>query len=270
MENRKKISLDEIKKIQLNILKYVAEFCESRNINYFLAYGSLLGAIRHKGYIPWDDDIDIAMFREDFETFTKEYSKGEHIYKLYYFQREKSYPYPFAKISSIKTILFEESDLDFEKFGVNIDLFPLDYLPKNIILRKITFFEIYLLKKMWFLKFLPINKNRCLYKNLILFFGKKTLKFININLIIKKIIEKSTKYKDTESGLIANLVWGDGECEVIDKKNLEKIDKGFFEDTYYNIPFNYHLYLSKIYGDYMKFPREKERISHHKYMAYWK
>ena len=79
----KQITLEELKRIQLSILDRVAEFCEKNAINYWLDCGTLLGAVRHKGYIPWDDDIDIGMLRPDYDRFLKTFNEKNDVYKVY-------------------------------------------------------------------------------------------------------------------------------------------------------------------------------------------
>ena len=93
----KKIALDEMKRIQVDILKDVHQFCIENNIHYTLIFGTLLGAIRHKGYIPWDDDIDIAMMRPDYEKFVASYKHKEGWYHVYDFRKDKLTHAPFLK-----------------------------------------------------------------------------------------------------------------------------------------------------------------------------
>ena len=79
----KKLTLDEVKKIQLEILAYIDSFCKNNNISYFINYGTLLGAVRHKGFIPWDDDIDISMDREHYNMFIEKFNEDSSKYKIY-------------------------------------------------------------------------------------------------------------------------------------------------------------------------------------------
>ncbi len=102
----KELLSDELKRIQLDILRNVHKFCLEHNINYSLAYGTLLGAVRHKGFIPWDDDIDIMMLRNDYDRFIKEYPESDE-YGLCCFEKDTNYPYSFAKVQDKKTSLIE-------------------------------------------------------------------------------------------------------------------------------------------------------------------
>ena len=103
---KKEINVEELKQIQLNILKFVDKFCKENNLKYYLAYGTLLGAVRHKGYIPWDDDIDIIMFREDYEKFVTTFKDVN--YKVFATEVNSKYPYPFAKVGDTRTYFEEE------------------------------------------------------------------------------------------------------------------------------------------------------------------
>src|SRR5690625_114441 len=125
----KALDLEEIKQIQLSILRRVAFFCKQHDIAYFLCGGTLLGAVRHKGFIPWDDDIDIMMPRPSYEKFLKEF-KYEHL-SLYHYKKTKNYGYPFIKIGEDRTVLretFIKKNID---MGVFIDVFPIDGFPKK-------------------------------------------------------------------------------------------------------------------------------------------
>ena len=120
-------NLSEIKKIELDILRAFRSFCEKNSLRYFLAYGTLLGAVRHGGFIPWDDDIDVAMPRTDYERFLKEFR--DERYEVYDLSK-KGYFYPFAKLCDTTTVLIEEMSVK-NSIGVYIDIFPMDGIADN-------------------------------------------------------------------------------------------------------------------------------------------
>ena len=122
---KRKIDVDELKRIQLDILKQVDKFCRNNDITYYLAYGSLLGAVRHKGYIPWDDDIDIVMPRPDYERFKDEFNASEKNYKVRDYEIDNTFLYPSSKVEFVKSEL-KEFVKHPSKLGVNIDIFVLD------------------------------------------------------------------------------------------------------------------------------------------------
>lgn len=109
-----RLSSDEIKRIELNILLKFDDYCQENNLRYYLAGGTLLGAIRHKGFIPWDDDIDVCMPRPDYERFIRSYSQAQYCYKLKSGYL-KNFSAPFTKVIDIRTKVlsqFNESDVD--------------------------------------------------------------------------------------------------------------------------------------------------------------
>ena len=108
--NGREISPAELKTIQLDILDAVAEFCEARGIHYFLDSGTLLGAVRHKGYIPWDDDIDIAMPREDYDRFMKVFNSEQQRYRFCCPEIDPEFYYGYGKIVDPKTVLYEPDE----------------------------------------------------------------------------------------------------------------------------------------------------------------
>ena len=125
----KEISFEESKKLELDILLAVADFCNKNNLTYFLAYGTLIGAIRHKGFIPWDDDIDIQMPREDYNKFIETFSHERY--------KTIAPGTPLSKHSFVKVIDTETVKIEAHKkykkgfLGVDIDIFPLDGTPSD-------------------------------------------------------------------------------------------------------------------------------------------
>ena len=117
-----KLDTDTVKEIQMDILSSVDTFCKENNIRYFISGGTLIGAVRHKGYIPWDDDIDIMMLRKDYNKFVHDFgTKGK--YCVLAPELNMHFPFPFAKVEDTSTVLIENMATPWE-MGINIDVFP--------------------------------------------------------------------------------------------------------------------------------------------------
>jgi lipopolysaccharide cholinephosphotransferase len=132
------ITQDELKSIQLDLLQKTADFCEANGIRYFLCGGTLLGAIRHKGYIPWDDDIDIVMPRPDYERFCKTFNQPDSVYKVKSLLTHPDYACAFAKVYDNRTML-KELHYKGVHFGVYIDVLPVDGVKDSAQIKKIMF-----------------------------------------------------------------------------------------------------------------------------------
>ena len=122
----KYLSMDEIKLIELEILQYIHDFCVKNDIKYFINYGTLIGAVRHKGFIPWDDDIDICMFRKDYEKFIDLFSKDDGIYKILSLETDDKYYNNFMKVINSKTKIEDERNYKTYDLGIFVDIFPID------------------------------------------------------------------------------------------------------------------------------------------------
>lgn len=266
MNQMRELTLPDIRNIQLRILKYVADFCDRENLVYYLGYGTLLGAVRHKGYIPWDDDIDIVMPRRDYETFIKSFSSSKYAVKSHYL--DAKYPFPYVKVSFENSVLKENMDIHYD-LGINIDVFPLDEFPASKAQRKKLYNQIDILQKILQIKIITPNPNRKFYKNIILRIGKILLTPISYSYIIKKINSKAMTYNENQDrsymGCVLESYSIDDIMEKVvfgDRTTLE------FEGHKFLAPEKYHEYLSNMYGNYMELPPEEYRKTHHDYKAF--
>lgn len=268
----KEIKVEELKQIQINILDEVDAFCRSNNIDYYLSYGTLIGAVRHKGYIPWDDDIDILVQRKDYNKLISEFNKHRNgDVKIIDKSINSSYYHPFAKAVDTSTIMMEELN-DACEIGVYIDIFPLDELPNDDKKINQLFWKIKRCRDMITLKTVPIKKDRELYKNIVLFVSQLLLKPISVRSLVAKIDILAQTYNGTKGcskvGNLTILVYG--KREIWEKTDYEYVIELEFEGKKYMAPSGYHAILSKTYGDYMQLPPLEKQISHHHFKAYKK
>ncbi len=265
------IKLDELKKIQLDILVFIDDFCEKNNINYWIDCGTLLGAVRHKGYIPWDDDIDIGMLREDYDKFMKIFNNccNNSKYKFISYETDKNWPFPFGKVLDITTILYEPDKKHGMESSVYVDVFPYDNAPddKKEIYNMFKKRDLYtkLMKLQRFSSFYVEKKNKynfIRYPFHILmqvfpddFFVRKSIK------LSKKCISEKTKYVGNFTSFSK---------QYCNKSVFSSFIKLEFEGKKFNAPIGYDEWLKSFYGDYMKLPPVEKQISHHRYEAYHK
>lgn len=269
----REITTYELKTILVDMLVDIDEFCAANNIKYFLAYGTLLGAVRHQGFIPWDDDIDIMMPRPDYERFVSCFNKCSHRNDIAVidYRMEKEYYLPYAKIINKRTEVAEEVRSSLH-LGVYIDVFPLDIMPNDMIAARKEFKSLSLYRNLLDLKNMITRRDRFFLKNLIIILGNAFLKIISKSHIITMIDKRARKNEGHGNPqLLANTVLGVyGEREIMSSEWLKKGVKAIFENHEFMIPGEYHQILTQLYGDYMKLPPVEKRISHHSFNAYWK
>lgn len=251
------ISVEERKKIQLQILIEVDLFCREHGIKYMIAYGTLLGAIRHKGYIPWDDDIDINMPINDMIRFKNEF----HSETLKYcdVDTEPHYEYSFSRIAYTPT--YSKKGLISRKYGICIDLYPVVGLPDTKEKIEQFFKET---KELLTIRMKKINRRNHAVKllpiNSILGFDDLMRKYRDQ---IFKYPYEGSKYFFHNGGPIA---W----YQVFDYDVFENQVEVEFEGHKFMAPANYHEYLTQCYHDYMTLPPEDKRHIGHGGVYYWR
>ena len=267
MKNLKPLEMEEIKKIELNILTEFADFCEKNNLKYYLGYGTLLGAVRHKGFIPWDDDIDVLMPRPDYNRFIELTGFNpikENLETRLYKACLHPNIYPFAKLIDNSTIVFEKGKSKKNISGLWIDIFPLDGYPEDKSKAYALFDKYQKLRKLQDLATTnPFYINQSLIKKII-----KTLilspaaKLYGIKKICAKIDLLAQTFSYEDSKALADFTWGDNTEAYILKNELEPSVELEFEGRNFRVPGGWDAYLKRLYGNYQELPPEDQRIPH--------
>lgn len=272
-----RIDIESIRNIQISILDFIVDFCEKNNITYFLCGGTLLGAIRHNGFIPWDDDIDIMMPRKDYNRFVLNFPFHSH-YKILHNKINKNYPLVYATVNDNRTFKNETllNNNSNTKLGINVDVFPIDGLPST---KKKIYFYFILIKILGYIlqcASYKYGKGKTLFSTILKNFGIFTfrlLKYFNIISIYEVVkvfdlFSKMFSYENSEFvGITSISHYG---IKEVNRKNIfSDVYKVKFETKYYNAPIGYHSYLSQLYGEYMKVPPFEKQISHHKSECFW-
>ena len=255
------VIVKKLKKIELEIFKEFVCVCEKLNIEYYALGGTCLGAVRHQGFIPWDDDIDVGLKREDYELFIREGQKllNKNLF-IQTINTDCEYKHNFAKIRKSDTTFIETSvKNDHINHGVYMDVFPLDFCTDKKIPYKVLWFKLNLVNGYINKSFIDVSE-KITWKGAILKFIYPIL-FKSVNDALKKRerIYKSVK----ESSLIANFGGAWGEKEVVPAKIFEESIELPFEDIKMKVPKLYKDYLKCLYGDYMKLPPLEQRVTHH-------
>lgn len=264
------IGFKDIQKELLPLLIEINDICEKNNIKYMLCGGSTLGAVRHKGFIPWDDDIDIMVPRNEYYKLLNCLNNIPNRAILDY-SINNNYLYPFAKYCNTDTILIEENLNNNFELGLFLDIFPVDGVGNDLKKAKR---HIKLISKYRFLYSLAHCKKCSVSRNKIYYFFKfiffKFSKLIGQEYFTKKIIKLALKYDYEKSKYAGNLVWGNGFKVIMDKNIFENTIDAVFEGNKVKIPENYNEYLTSSYGDYMTLPPIEKRASVHSFKVFKK
>ena len=261
---------EEYKERLLLLMDSIDSFCRKHNLQYYMLGGTMLGAVRHHGIIPWDDDIDIGMKRSDYEYFCKEYKdETRRNYQAISLYTSKDYYLPAAKVIDTDISVYEFLNQAIE-IGAYVDVFPLDYVKQNANGTFDYFEKGKIIRQIESLKRMKIMKGRSPWKNLLILLGHLVCP-CSVHSIVSKYEKKAIKYSQEEkTDWLANLHGAWKEKEIVRSELFESVCEYEFDGRkLYGIK-DYDSYLKHLYGDYMQLPPEEKRITHHNYQAVWK
>lgn len=269
------LSLKEIQTEQKKMLKKIINYFDENQLTYFICGGTLLGAIRHQGFIPWDDDVDILMPRPDYLKLQNialskkiDETLEIHSYEL------GNLNDPFCKIYNLSTTMEKYTSLDEYDTHMWIDVFPLDGLPESDKKIKRTF-----QKSIFWRKLLKIRKlkdervievSKTKIEKILKPFVKFFVDFLPKSFYVKRINKLCLKYPYEEAKFVGGIAWGYGPEEKMLKSDVDKVVKVDFENMKVKTFSCWDYYLHNLYGDYMKLPPKSDQVAHVMNISYTK
>lgn len=264
----KELSLQEIKNVEFNILKVFDAFCKENNIKYYLAHGTLLGAVRYKKFIPWDDDIDVLIPRDDYNRLLSLFEDNER-YCLFAFEKNPQYRFPYGKLCDMTTRKIEPGANNGMELGLDIDLFPLDEWQNDLSQAKKEAKRIK--KNMGRMVLSKLDKpnpesflKRSIKGVMMIFY-----KMLGSQYFIKKIQQQAYNGSTIGSKYLGCKVWCVyGERGIVPAEAFAETIEIEFEGQMFPAPKDYDTYLTCLFDDYLPEPPKEKQVTHHCFKAY--
>ncbi len=254
----------QIQQIGYQILCAIDDYCRANQITYFLSGGTCLGAVRHHGFIPWDEDIDIMMPRKDYEKLILNFENAyDGLYKVGALETDGQWSRPYARIWDVNTELVYTKSKDVT-MGIFIDVFPIDGLPENSLRQRIFYallkFRSTMRNAARRTDFMSYEKHRLLKRFLGMF-----ARHAGPRAYAEKISAMGKKYPfDCSDYVSASMAGHYGSREKVDRKGMESAIQMPFETREFPLPVGYDQYLTNLYGsNYMDIPKEEDRLYPH-------
>lgn len=261
--------LREAQLLELELLKKFREICDAEGMNYYLLGGTAIGAVRHRGFIPWDDDIDVGLLRVDYERFLKIASTYlDTDQRILHYTLDKNYVDYTMKLVNSKMSYLTQREETTVKQNIWIDIFPIDGTPDSEFRKWMHFRRLDLIRlklAFHYIKDVRIDKKRAIWKKILVWFAKKVPigKLIDPNKEKEKLDREFKKYSVSESNFIGNYMGAYHEREFFPASYFAEGCKVTFEGEKFMAPKELDKYLTHQYGDYMKLPPENSQIPKH-------
>lgn len=262
----RKLSIEEAKKIELDILDFIDSFCKEHGINYWINYGTLIGAIRHKGFIPWDDDIDLSMTRENYEKFIQLFSEKQSRYKLLSLETDDQYFNNFIKIVDPTTKIIDTRNTKTYDSGVFIDIFPMDTFNDTKVVD--ICYKLESFKLLSFSKHKNIVYGDSKLKDLIRTLFWLLLRPVSPRFFANQIEKQIQKYRVENGKYIAFIPSKAKEKEIFPRDMFDELIETPFEHFVLPAPKHFDAVLKQFYDDYMTVPPKEKQIYIHEFEAY--
>ena len=269
----KKLSEREVQLGELEILKKLDKICREQGLKYFLSFGTLIGAVRHQGFIPWDDDVDVMMPRLDYEKLLRYVAENQDAIaplKLMNWRTDRKYIYPISRLCDTRYYVEYEGTVDYG-LGLFVDIYPFDgcgdtpeevraIADENRLLTQLTF-------QAGMKKFQKSGQSG--WRTPVKFLGYCYAKLMGPRHFIRKLEQNGQKRSYSQSKYVNCVIW-----DTVDygypRELFETTVYLPFEDASFAAPGGYDEALRICYGDYMQLPPEEDRVGHHYYTAYLK
>lgn len=263
--------IKELRNIQLGALNALVDFCKAQGLTYYMTGGTLLGAVRHKGFIPWDDDIDIVMPRPDYEKLLS-LSKGilsEH-YRVMSFERDVNHCRLYYRVVDSRTGYQDQFYGKRYESSMGIDVFPIDGVPKEEKERDKYFARIKTLRQRFIYSVSAPFKGTSPIRALLKTFVMLPYKLVGSKTYYKRIQSLVKKFPYEDSDMVALVIGYYNSKELLYKEQYGTPVMLPFEGNLYAAPEDYKQYLTNLYGDYMKLPPKEQQRPHHSFTAWYK
>ena len=254
----------------LEMLKWFDAFCRAHRLRYYAVGGTLLGAVRHGGFIPWDDDIDVAMPRPDYERLAALIgdSTTEHYYLETVHSKDASYCYPYFKLYDTETTLTENKRRKLRR-GVFLDVFPLDGIGSDYEKGMRHFDRLQAKYNFYLTRVGGFRKGRSIYKNCAVFLSRLIPKFLVDDEKLRVELDALCRSCDFEtSEWVGNLLGAWRKREIVKRDVIGEPKDYAFENMQVLGVEDYDAYLTHIYGDWKQLPPEEKRVSHHDFLEF--
>ncbi len=262
-------TLRKVQLLEYELLKKFKEICDKEGIYYYLCGGTLLGAVKYKGFIPWDDDIDVALLRPDYDRFIS--IAGKYLEKgqaLKHYSLDPSYRAYTMKLVNENVSFITQREYTTDKNNIWIDIFPLDGTPTNKMIRKLHFLKMDYLRMLLafcYIDNLRIDENRGFVKRAVALLARKTHigKAINPTKVKEKMDKELRKHNVKDAKFIGNHTTSNHGVSLFPISGMGEGKVVCFEDDCFRAPLKDDLFLRKKYGDYTKLPPENEQVPKH-------